>query len=192
MIRLRPATVDDLPALRELIPRSVRELSRGFYTPAQAESALRHVFGPDTALIADGTYFLAETASGELAGGGGWSRRRTLYGGDQMKAADPHAASDESLDPATESARIRAFFVSPDHAQRGVATTLLRACMEAARTAGFTRLELVATLPGVPFYHAHGFRRGEVLDATLPDGTPIAFVRMSATVKRSSPAPSFP
>ena len=190
MIRIRRATTADLPALRALIPRSVRELSRGFYTSAQVESALRHVFGPDTALIADGTYFLAETPDGETVGCGGWSLRRTLYGGDQMKAADPHAAGDEALDPANEPARIRAFFVSPGHARQGVASGILRACVEAARTAGFTRLELAATLPGVPFYLACGFRRGQDLDATLPDGTPIAFVRMSTTLESPSlPSP---
>ena len=192
MIRLRLATTADLPVLRELIPRSVRELSRGFYTPPQVESALRYVLGPDTALIVDGTYFVAETADGEMAGCGGWSRRRKLAGGDQMPAADPHAAGDELLDPATEAARIRAFFVSPDYARRGVATALLRACVEAARAAGFTRLELGATLPGVPFYLAHGFRRDRVLDAPLPDGTPIAFVQMSAKVEILPSASSFP
>ena len=192
MIRPRLATAADLPALRELILRSVRELSREFYTPAQIESALRHVFGPDTALIADGTYFVAETAAGELAGAGGWSRRRKLCGGDQMQATDPHATSDALLDPAAEPARIRAFFVSPDHARRGVATALLRACVQAAGTAGFSRLELAATLPGVPFYLARGFRRGEIFDTMLPDGTPIVFVQMSATVENLSLNPSFP
>ena len=156
MIRVRPATAADLPALRELIPRSARALSEGFYTAAQTESAIRYVFGPDTALIADNTYFLAESADGALAGCGGWSRRRTLYGGDQMKAASGHAA-DDLLDPTTDAARIRAFFIDPAFARRGVASAILTACQDAALAAGFRRLELAATLPGVPFYLARGF-----------------------------------
>ena len=105
-MRVRIATEDDLPAIRALIPRSVRGLSAGYYTPAEVESSIRYVFGPDTQLIADGTYFVAESGS-EVVGCGGWSARRTLYGGDQAKDAD-----DPRLDPATEPARIRA--ASPD------------------------------------------------------------------------------
>ena len=151
MLTVRLARPDDLPALRELIPASVRALSQGYYTPAQIEGAIRHVFGTDTQLIADGTYYVAE-AEGTVVGCGGWSRRRTLYGGDQMKAeADP------LLDPATEAARIRAFFVHPDWARRGIASQIIDACVEAARDAGFQRLELMATLPGEPLYRAFGF-----------------------------------
>lgn len=181
-VRLRLATLADLPALREMIPRSVRALSQGFYTPAQIESAIRHVFGPDTALIGDGTYFVAELADSTLAGCGGWSRRRTLYGGDQARGRDPHAAGDDFLDPATDAAKVRAFFVTPGCERRGAATAILDACLEAARAAGFRRLELGATLPGVPFYLARGFTRDKVLDTTLPDGTGIAFIQMSATL----------
>lgn len=171
-VRVRPATAADLPALRELIPRSVRALSRGYYDGAQVESAIRHVFGPDTQLVADGTYFVAE-AEGVVVGCGGWSRRSTLYGGDQMKGAE-----DPLLDPATEAARIRAFFVHPDWARRGVGSAILGACIAAAREAGFRRLELMATLPGVPLYRAWGFRDAEAVETTLPDGVRVGFVRM--------------
>ncbi|HEU0302836.1 MAG TPA: hypothetical protein VFR37_25465, partial [Longimicrobium sp.] len=115
-MRLRLATPDDLPAIRALIPLSVRGLSEGYYSAEQVESAIRHVFGPDTQLIRDGTYFVVEDAGGEMVGCGGWSLRRTLYGGDQARDVE-----DPRLDPATEPARIRAFFVHPDHARRGIA-----------------------------------------------------------------------
>jgi GNAT superfamily N-acetyltransferase len=176
MITLRLATPDDLPALRALIPASVRGLSQGFYTPEQVESAIRYVFGPDTQLIADGTYFAAEE-DGILAGCGGWSRRRTLYGGDQMKDVD-----DPPLDPATEAARIRAFFVHPDRARRGVGSAIMNACRDAAARAGFQRLELMATLPGVPLYRAFGFQARERVENTLPDGVVVPFVRMDRAI----------
>jgi len=177
MITLRLATPDDLPALRELIPASVRSLSQGFYTPAQIESAIRYVFGADTQLIEDGTYFAAEAEGGEVVGCGGWSRRRTLYGGDQMKDAD-----DPLLDPRTEAARIRAFFVHPGWARRGVASAIMRACRDAAAQAGFQRLELMATLPGEPLYRAFGFEPLERVETPLPDGVRVPFVRMDRPI----------
>lgn len=171
-MRLRVAEERDVAAIAALIPVSARGLSRGFYTEEQTESAIRFVFGPDRRLIEDRTYFLAEAGS-TLAGCGGWSKRRTLYGGDQMKSGD-----DPQLDPATEAARIRAFFVHPDFARQGVGSLILKACMAAARAAGFRRVELAATLPGVPFYERHGFAAGERIDAALPDGVVLPIVRM--------------
>lgn len=175
-VRVRVATDGDLAALRDLIPRSVRGLSAGYYTPREVESSIRYVFGPDTQLIADGTYFVAESG-GEVVGCGGWSARRTLYGGDQAKDAD-----DPRLDPATESARIRAFFVHPDHARRGIASAIYDACVAAARAAGFRSLELMATLPGEPLYRTFGFHPVEQVESTLPDGVAIGFVRMRRNI----------
>lgn len=146
----------------------MRGLSPGFYTPAQIESALRHVFGPDTQLIADQTYFVVPGGDG-LAAGGGWSKRRTLYGGDQMKSAD-----DPLLDPAREPARIRAFFVDPGHARRGLGRMLYQHCAAAALAAGFSELELMATLPGVPLYETLGF---VALERTVATGD-LPVVRM--------------
>lgn len=175
-MRVRVATEADLAAIRALIPASVRGLSAGYYTPVEIESSIRYVFGPDTQLIADGTYFVAER-DGALAGCGGWSARRTLYGGDQAKDAD-----DPRLDPGTEPARIRAFFVHPDHARRGVASAIYDACVAAARAAGFRSLELMATLPGEPLYRTFGFVPVEPVESTLPDGVRIRFVRMSRPI----------
>jgi len=169
---LRPARLDDLPALRGLIDRSVRALSETFYTPAQIESALRSVFGPDTQLIDDGTYFVIEV-DGELAAAGGWSRRRTLYGGDQAKGA-----ADPLLDPRTDAARIRAFYVHPDHARRGFARLLYERCAADAIAAGFRELELMATLAGEPLYLALGFVPLQRESPTLPDGEQLPMVHM--------------
>ena len=170
---LRPATDADVPALRALIEQSVRGLSGGFYTPAQVESALRYVFGPDTQLIADGTYYVVE-AEGDVVAAGGWSRRRTLYGGDQMRTG-----ADPPLDPASEPARIRAFFVHPSWARRGLGRLLFNECLAAARAAGFRELELVATLPGEPLYAALGFAARERTTVALPDGEGLPVVRMT-------------
>jgi GNAT superfamily N-acetyltransferase len=173
---LRLARADDIPALATLIRESASVLSAGFYTPEETAAAIRFVFGVDSTLIADGTYFLAE-ADGQIAGCGGWSRRRTLYGGDQRPVG-----GSERLDPAVDAARIRAFFVAPPYARRGIGRRLIEACATAAAEASFTRLELMATLPGVPLYASAGFTPVEDVVDTLPDGTRLRFVRMARDI----------
>jgi GNAT superfamily N-acetyltransferase len=173
---LRPATPADVPALLRLIDESVRGLSVGFYSSAQIESGLRYVFGVDSQLIADRTYYVIEGPDGPVAGGG-WSRRATLYGGDQHKSA-----SDDLLDPTREPARIRAFFVHPAYVRRGLARRLFDRCLRDARGAGFTSLALGATLPGVPLYAALGFTARERVDAVMPDGVTLPIVRMTRPI----------
>ncbi|MGZ8378889.1 MAG: GNAT family N-acetyltransferase [Gemmatirosa sp.] len=174
--RLRPATLADRAAIEALIDRSVRALSVGYYTPAQVESALRHVFGADTQLIRDGTYFVVE-ADGAMVAAGGWSGRRTLFGGDQMKSDE-----DTALDPAREPARIRAFYVHPTWARRGLGRLLFEECRRHARAAGFTTLELMATLPGEPLYAALGFVVRERIIVDLPDGVTLPGARMDRSL----------
>ena len=164
MPTLRLAAVDDIPAISALIDASVRGLSDGYYDGEQVAASLRHLFGVDTQLIRDGSYFVIEE-DGALVASGGWSARRTLYGGDQFKAA-----ADPLLDPATEPARIRAFFVHPAFARRGLGRMLFSRCAGAAFAAGFRRFELVATRPGEPLYRALGFTALEPVIARLPDG----------------------
>jgi GNAT superfamily N-acetyltransferase len=176
MHRPRLATPADVPELAELIDQSARGLSAGFYTPEQVESAVRYIFGPDTQLIADGTYYVVE-AEDRLIAAGGWSRRRTMYGGDKMKHG-----GDPLLDPAVDAARIRAFFVHPAWARRGLGRLLFDECRSAARAAGFRRLELVATLPGEPLYRTLGFVVDERFTVTLPDGVAVPVARMSRPV----------
>ncbi len=143
------------------------------YTPEQLASALAHLFGLDSRLIEDGTYYVVE-ACGRPVACGGWSRRRTLFGGDQFSQR-----ADDRLDPATEAARIRAFFVHPDWARRGVGRLLLRECEKAARAGGFRRLELMATLTGIAFYEREGFAILERHEIVFHDGVRFHLARMA-------------
>ncbi len=177
MFTLRLATPADIPELNSLIEASVRGLSVGYYTGSQIESALRYVFGPDTQLIADGTYYVITHPEGRLVACGGWSRRKTLYGGDQMKEAE-----DPLLDPRTEAARVRAFFVHPAWARRGLGRRLFERCLSDAAVAGFRMLELMATLPGEPLYQSLGFVAQERTEASLPDGETLPVVRMTRSM----------
>ena len=184
---LRTATREDVEEIAALIPAAVRKLSQGHYTAEQVEAALAHVFGVDTQLIADETYCVAEFG-GKIVGCGGWSRRETLYGGDQSKPARPEPMLDPALDPA----RLRAFYVRPDWARRGVGTAILRRCEEAARAAGFLRMELVATLPGVPLYSARGYQEMGPVEIRMPGGLTLPSVRMGkslAAPAKISPRP---
>ncbi len=178
---LRKATVADIPRLREVIAASVRGLQAQDYTPAQIEGALRSVYGVDTQLITDGTYFAVEAPGDpQIIACGGWSKRRTLYGGDQFAGRE-----DSLLDPTRDAAKIRAFFVHPDWARRGIGTVILEACEQAALDAGFTRLEMGATLSGVPFYRAKGYLEFEKQSAPLGKDEVLAIVRMAKEIRRS-------
>ncbi len=174
--QLRPATLADCDSLGDLIAHSARELSRGFYEAAQVEAALRGAFGVDTSLIDDRTYFVAENA-GELAGCGGWSRRKTLFGSDHFITRDAAL-----LDPKTEAARIRAFFVHPAWTRKGVGRAILERCETEAADAGFVAFELMATLPGVPFYEACGYRGAAAAHFDLGQGVEIEFLSMKKAV----------
>ena len=176
MNHFRLAQPNDVADLQALIARSARGLSGGYYTPAQTEAAVRHVFGVDSQLIADRTYFVIEH-EGHVVACGGWSRRRTLFGGDQAKTA-----ADPLLDPATEPARIRAFFVDPQMARRGLGRQLMNECISAARAAGFGALELVSTLPGEPLYLATGFSVIERFNLALPGDILVPVTRMRLTL----------
>ena len=189
-IRIRLAEASDIPELRELIEASVRGLQGGDYSPAQLEGALRTVYGVDTQLISEGTYFAAEATEGSggssgevgsgaplLVGCGGWSKRKTLFGGDQFAGRE-----DSLLDPASDAAKIRAFFVHPAWARRGIGGMILEACEAAAGAAGFRRLEMGATLTGVPFYRTKGYVELEGMEAALGDGLALPIVRMGKSV----------
>lgn len=170
--QLRKATTQDQPAIEDLIARSARELGAPDYTPQQIEGALRGAFGVDSQLIRDGTYFVVE-AGGRIVGCGGWSRRRTLFGGDARSQRDA-----AELDPRTDAAKIRAFFVDPAHARRGIGRTILEHCEAEARARGFSRFELMATLPGVRLYQTYGYVAGDSVLYPLESGLAIEFVPM--------------
>lgn len=172
--QLRKATRDDIPALESLIARSTWGLGASDYRPEQLEGALKGAFGVDTQLIQDGTYFIVE-AQGAPAGCGGWSWRRTLFGSDARGAERDASALDPRVDPA----KIRAFFVDPAHARRGIGSLLLAHCEARARERGFTRVELMATLPGVKLYGARGYVPGEMSPYPVGPGVMLELVRMS-------------
>jgi GNAT superfamily N-acetyltransferase len=178
-VTLRLARSEDVPALEALIPLSARALQEATYSPAQIEGALGTVFAVDRQLIADGTYFVAERDN-EMVGCGGWSRRKTLFGGDRGRAP----LANPLLDPKCDAARIRAFFVHPACARRGVGRLLMSTCERAAAEAGFRAMELVATLAGEPLYAAFAFRVVERYDVALANGLSLPVVRMTKPLPR--------
>jgi GNAT superfamily N-acetyltransferase len=170
---IRLATLDELTVLQGLVADSVWVLQAGDYTDAQREAAIRLVFGIDTQLIRDGTYFAVEHDRQILACGG-WSRRRTLFGGDQHRPS----REPELLDSSTEPARIRAFFVRPGWERRGIGSALVRGCEQAATAEGFSSIEMASTLTGVALYSAHGYREVERIDVPLEAGLTLPVIRM--------------
>lgn len=171
---LRVATAADVAEIRRLIEASVRELQAKDYTPAEIEASVRTVFTVDSRLIADSTYFVVLTEKDELAGCGGWSYRRTLYGGDhQVEKTEP-----EPLDPAVDAAKVRAIFVHPRFARMGVGSRILAAAEEAAVKAGFRRFEMGSTLTGVALYAQKGYREVGRVKVPVGDGEEIEVVRM--------------
>lgn len=172
MPTLRKATHADIPALEALISRSARGLSGRDYSPGQIEGALRGAFGVDSQLLTDETYFAVED-SDEIVGCGGWSFRSTLFGGDARADRDSSA-----LDPKTQAAKIRAFFVDPRHARRGIGTLLLDHCENQARARGYSEVELMATLPGFRLYAARGYCAGSPVHFDVGSGESIEFIPM--------------
>ncbi|HEY2675490.1 MAG TPA: GNAT family N-acetyltransferase [Steroidobacteraceae bacterium] len=171
-LTLRTAKLDDVPTLEALIARSARGLSTQDYRPAQVEGALRGAFGVDSQLLSDETYFVVEDA-GRIVGCGGWSFRSTLFGGDARSGRDS-----STLDPQTQAAKIRAFFVDPDNARRGIGSLLLEHCEKAAHSHGFSEVELMATLPGVKLYAARGYIPLPMVHFKVGNGESIEFIPM--------------
>ena len=171
---LRLATEADIRALHALVEASVRGLQAGDYTPAQIEGALGTVLGVDSQLIADRTYFVAESLDGKrLAGCGGWSKRKTLFGADHGPGREP-----ELLNPATDAAKVRAIFVHPDFARQGLGTLILATVENAARTAGFRCFEMGSTLTGVPLYRLKGYIEVETIAVPLKNGEVLPIIKM--------------
>jgi GNAT superfamily N-acetyltransferase len=190
-IHLRLAIPADIPVLQALIDASVRGLQAQDYTPAQIEGALKTVFGVDSQLIADGTYIVAEAISDGnqradqkvvkvepmIVGCGGWSKRKTLYGGDLWTGRE-----DELLDPLRDGAKIRAFFVHPAWARQGIGGMILEACESAARAAGFTRYEMGATLTGAKLFGAKGYVTVKPISIPLANGEVLPVIHMEKRV----------
>ena len=180
---LRLARVEDIPALDMLIPQSVRTLQT-HYTEAQREAAIGSVFGVDRQLIEDQTYFVVETPEREIIACGGWSKRQTKCG-----SSAGRSEPDPLIDPKTDAARIRAFFVHPNWARRGIGTAILKASEQALLAAGFTRAEISATLTGEPLYVSAGYEVTERFDITLSNGSPLPCVRLTKQFPATSAKP---
>ena len=186
-IHLRLAVPEDVPVLRELINASVRGLQTHDYTPAQIEGALQTVFGVDSQLIADGTYIVAEAEPNSIertgpknapferiiVGCGGWSKRKTLYGSDHWTGRE-----DALLNPLRDAAKIRAFFIHPEWARRGVGSMILQACEDAARAAGFSRYEMGATLTGAKLFGVKGYVAVKPISIPLVNGESLPVIHM--------------
>ncbi|QAY77544.1 GNAT family N-acetyltransferase [Sphingosinicella sp. BN140058] len=176
-MKVRLAVVEDIPAINALTQRSIRALHEGHYPPATIESAIRHAYGVDWQLVRDGSYFVAELDRG-LAGAGGWSWRKTIAG-----AHGPNDPPGDPLDPSVDAARIRAFYVDPDLAGRGVGTALLKASEREACNASFARAALTSTLPARPFYARHGYALIEPFELPLPDGSSLTLMLMEKRLR---------
>jgi GNAT superfamily N-acetyltransferase len=179
--RLRAATTADEFELRDLIARSIRTLGVGDYSSDQIDAALAGAFGLDTSLIRDGTYLIAITDRGEIVGCGGWSSRKTLFGSDARGDRD-----ETQLDPRSEPARIRAFFIDPHHARRGIGRAILERSEAEAIRAGFSAFELMATLPGRRLYEKCGYMAEAEVQIPLPDNLQITFVPMRKVLPKDA------
>lgn len=170
---IRPVSFAEIPALESLIAASARQLSTEDYTREQIESAIEHIFGVDSELVEDQSYFVVEQEDGELLACGGWSRRKTLFGSDRFNGRESGF-----LDPAKEAAKIRAFFVHPAHARRGIGRALLAHCEAEAKRHGFSTAEMMATLPGVKLYQREGYHGDNIEYFRQPDGVDVPFLPM--------------
>ncbi|HEY0160911.1 MAG TPA: GNAT family N-acetyltransferase [Thermoanaerobaculia bacterium] len=172
---IRKAVAADLPEIERVMRASMAHLGQGFYDERQLASALRYIAVPDRQLVEDGTYFVVEE-QGRVVACGGWSARTKLYSGPASEDA-----AGGWLDPRKDAARVRAMFVDPAHARRGLGRRILEAAEADAIQAGFTRFELMATLPGVPLYQVCGYREVEEVTVELPDGVTLPCFRMTRT-----------
>jgi GNAT superfamily N-acetyltransferase len=168
----RIATLDDLEALHTLMARAIAQNQSAFLTPEQV-AVSDQVMGLDTQLVRDGTYFIIEHGD-RVAGCGGWSFRATLYGGDDSVVAREPAR----LDPANDAAKVRAMYTDPDFTRRGVGSRILALCEDAARQAGFKRVELMGTAAGVPLYRAQGYAASAEQEFARVGDVEIPLLRM--------------
>lgn len=178
-LSIRPAVEADIAVITKLMGAAIAELQKGFLSPAEIEAS-KEVMGLDTQIIADRTYFVVETA-GRIVGCGGWSRRKTLFGGDHSAGRDAAL-----LDPETEAAKIRAMYTDPAYVRQGVGRLVLRTCEDAAAAEGFSRLEMGATLAGVPLYEAAGYRKVALIPAKTKSGVEVPIWRMEKAIAAPS------
>lgn len=169
---VRTAQFNDIEALNQLIHVSARTLSQENYSSQEIEDLIQFVFGVDSELIDDQTYFIIDK-EGVYVACGGWSKRRTLFGSDACETRERGY-----LDPSQDAAKIRAFFVHPAFSRQGLAKLLLDQCEKAAQESGFKKMELMSTLSGVKFYQSQGYTGEHTLNYTLPNNRVVKFLPM--------------
>ncbi len=175
-LNLRIARLDDVEQITTLIQRSVRVLCASDYSEKQIEYALKTAWGLDLQLIMDGTYLVVETGE-QLAACGGWSYRKTLFGNNSEENRDSSV-----INPKNGTAKIRAFFVDPEYSRMGLGSLIMCHCEKAARKRGYSKLELMATLPGKRLYERHGFVAGKPLEYPLEGPMTITFIAMEKEI----------
>jgi GNAT superfamily N-acetyltransferase len=173
---IRKATRADVPAIERVMLASLRELGARTYDATQVESSLIYLAVPDTQLIDDGTYFVAEIDD-EVVACGGWSQRRKTHAGSAHSEAD-----DALLDPRSDPARVRAMFTDPRFARRGFGRAILEECERAAAEAGFSRVQLVAMRSGEALYRACGYVEVADSPVVLEDGVVLECTLMEKPV----------
>lgn len=173
MNHLRLAEHADIPGIEHLMKLSMGQIGPSFYTAQEAEAAARYLTVPDPSIIGDGTYFVVEN-DGRLVGCGGWSKRRKLFTG----SLDQEDLSGEFLDSSVDAAKVRAMFVHPEFTRQGIGEMIFQTCEQSAIEAGFSKIELMATLPGVPFYRRMGCLDDGEENVQLPDGSLLPCLRM--------------
>jgi len=171
-LNIKQATLDDSEDIMALMALSMREILPRFLDEEQVKRSDASM-GIDRELIADGTYYLVYIDE-VLVGCGGWSARRTLYGGDNAAKRDSAMA-----DPETEAAKVRAMYTHPDYTRRGIGQALIRKSEVEAKAAGFSRVELGSTAPGLPFYKRCGYAVIEDVSVTDEDGITVPVILMS-------------
>ena len=74
---------------------------------------------------------------------------------------------------------------SKDRGFRSEQAFILAACERAILAAGFSRVELVATLPGEPLYTASGYKAIDQFDIPMKNGLTLPAVKMTKVLPPS-------
>ena len=168
----RLANSKDIPAIKGLMEQSITELLGNYLNEEELEASFESM-GLDGQLILDKTYFLIDF-EGILVGCGGWSNRKTLFGGNHT----PNRSND-FLNPNNDSAKIRAMYTHPDWARKGIGTLILELAEKEASNAGFKRCELMATLSGIYLYKNRGYKIDEEIYYRSKKGNSVKMFKMT-------------
>ena len=173
-LAIRVANLTDFDALYTLAEAAAHSACAGDYTPVQVQTLLRCGLRVDVQLIRDRTCYVIEHARRVVACGA-WSHRAAWMG---RIHPDDTGSPRDLLDPEVHPARLRAFFVHPEFARRGMGRVLVALCERLASAARFRELELLATPAGRRLFLACGFRDVEPMTQIFPNGVAVCTYRM--------------